>query len=79
LRSLLAAVIMGLTVWLVPQSALAKSRKVEPAAPPAEKDYIMPYAVVVLGIALGVIVVSRPSNRANEPKLPVEGKEEGKK
>ncbi len=47
--------------------AWAKPHK-EPNAEKPEKSYVMPYGVVVLGIALGMILVLRPVKRDNEPK-----------
>lgn len=32
------------------------------------KSYVLPYAIVVLGVALGVIIVARPSTRFDQPK-----------
>jgi hypothetical protein len=34
----------------------------------AGKSYAMPYALVVLGVALGVMMVARPSTRDDGPK-----------
>jgi len=47
--------------------AWAKSKKEAPAEVPT-KSYVFPYAIVVLGVALGLIVVLRPVKRDNEPK-----------
>jgi TRAP-type C4-dicarboxylate transport system permease small subunit len=47
--------------------AWAKPHK-EAAAEVQSKSYVLPYAVVVLGIGLGVIVVLRPVKRDDEPK-----------
>jgi hypothetical protein len=40
------------------------------------KSYVLPYAIVVLGVALGVIIVARPSTRFDQPKRHVEEDEE---
>ncbi len=47
--------------------AWAKHKKEEEAAAPT-KSYVLPYAVVALGIALGLIVVCRPARRLDEPQ-----------
>jgi hypothetical protein len=36
--------------------------------PDTGKSYVMPYAIVLLAIALGLIVVCRSSNRSSESK-----------
>lgn len=35
-----------------------------------DKEYIMPYTVVVFAVALGLVCVCRPARRENEPKWP---------
>jgi hypothetical protein len=71
----LALLLLSACAWLAtPEGAWAKPPKV--AEPPATKSYSLPYGLVILGVALGVIVVTRPSNRLNEPKQPVVGKED---
>ncbi len=39
------------------------------------KSYALPYALVVLGVALGVMIIERPSTRADEPKRRTEENE----
>jgi hypothetical protein len=40
------------------------------------KSYALPYGLVVLGVALGVMIVARPSTRAEEVKRRVDEDEE---
>lgn len=40
------------------------------------KSYALPYALVVLGVALGVMIVARPSVRQDEPKRRVSDEDE---
>lgn len=72
-RSLAMIFLLSWAWLLVPDSAWGKPPK-QAEAPP-QKSYSLPYALVVLGVILGVVVVTRPSNRLNEPKVPVPGKE----
>ncbi len=56
----------ALLVWLhAAQMALAAE---SPNAAPAEKGYTKEYALVALGVALGVLVVCRSANRTTEIK-----------
>jgi hypothetical protein len=65
----------GLTLLLVASAwlaagdlAWAKERKVPKAPETPQKSYVLPYAVVALGVALGMILVLRPVKRDDEPK-----------
>jgi hypothetical protein len=49
--------------------ALAQRKKAAAEAAPAGKSYVIPYMVVVLCIALGLVVVCRSGNRSKEPKI----------
>ena len=40
------------------------------------KSYLLPYSLVVLGVALGVIIVARPTFRADQPKRVIDETEE---
>ncbi len=58
--------VLCLLVWLLAAPALwAQAPKNGPAAPP-EKGYVLCYAVVVLAVALGLMIVCRSTNRAKE-------------
>jgi hypothetical protein len=39
------------------------------------KSYVLPYAVVILGVALGVMIVARPSTRAETVKRVIDDEE----
>jgi hypothetical protein len=62
---------MTLAVWAHAAAVFAqrRSKKLEEAAAPATKSYVVPYMVVVLCIALGLLVVCRSGGRSNEPKI----------
>ena len=49
-------------------AAWAQKKRQKEAPPPPEKSYVLPYAIVVMGVALGLIVVCRPVKRADEPR-----------
>ena len=66
LSSRMLATVIWLSTWLESSLALAETTP----APPAEKGYTLPYLLVVLGIALGLIAVCRPVRRGTEAKLP---------
>jgi hypothetical protein len=62
----LASIGFALLVWLhTAQLALAADA---PNAGPPEKGYTKEYALVALGVALGVLVVCRSANRTTEIK-----------
>lgn len=42
----------------------------------ASKSYALPYALVVLGVALGVMIIARPGTRSDEPKKRTDEDEE---
>ncbi len=66
-RAVLIVALAGLQGLTVGNVAWAKGKK--PAAPEvAVKSYVLPYALTILGVALGMIVVLRPVKRADEPK-----------
>jgi hypothetical protein len=50
---------------LVAETALAAA-----PVPAAEKSYVFPYFVVVMGVTLGLIVVCRPGKRSDDPGKP---------
>lgn len=54
-----------LAVWAHAAVAFAQAKT---PAPPPSKAYVVPYVLVVLCIALGLLVVCRSGSRANEPK-----------
>jgi hypothetical protein len=66
LYRLFASIGFAMLLWLhAAQTALAAAT---PNAPPEEKGYTKEYALVALGIALGVLVVCRSANRTTEIK-----------
>jgi ABC-type spermidine/putrescine transport system permease subunit II len=69
LQSHLICAIVTLTVWAHAAAVFAQRRGQPPAETPAEKSYILPYVIVVLCIALGLLVVCRSGGRSNEPKI----------
>jgi hypothetical protein len=59
-----------LSVWAQAAIVFAQKKgKGAPAAASGEKSYVLPYVIVVLCIALGLLVVCRSGGRSNEPKL----------
>jgi hypothetical protein len=64
-----SCVVLTLTIWAHAAAAFAQGRGQPPAPPAAEKSYVLPYVLVVLCIALGLLVVCRSGSRASEPKL----------
>jgi hypothetical protein len=58
---------MVLAIWT--QTALVYAQRVKKEAEPAGKSYVLSYALVVLCIALGLLVVCRSGGRSNEPKV----------
>jgi hypothetical protein len=44
--------------------------------PEAEKSYVMPYFLVILSTAFGVMVVCRPGKRLDKERLPVRDESE---
>jgi hypothetical protein len=57
--------LMMLAVWAHAAVVLAQPKKEEPAS---GKSYVIPYVLVVLCIALGLLVVCRSGSRSDEPK-----------
>ena len=66
-RAILIACLAALQGISTADIAWAKPKKEKPVEK-AEKSYVLPYAIVVLGVALGMILVLRPVKRENEPK-----------
>jgi hypothetical protein len=61
---------MTLAIWAHAAAVFAQGKgKNQPAATSGEKSYVLPYVIVVLCIALGLLVVCRSGGRSNEPKL----------
>jgi hypothetical protein len=55
--------------WLaVHGTALAALQQEEKKAEGGGGSYVLPYALVILGIALGLLVVCRPSHRRDRAK-----------
>jgi hypothetical protein len=52
--------------------AAAKPKKPEVAAGPEEKSYVNQYALVLLCIALGMVLICKPSGRLPRVKMPDE-------
>jgi hypothetical protein len=61
--------LMMLAVWAQAATVFAQRRGPAEEPAPPEKSYILPYVVVVLCVALGLMVVCRSGGRSNEPKL----------
>ena len=63
---------VGASAWLA-MNGTAQARYVDPDAPgaegPAVKSYVLPWMLVVLCIAMGMMVVCRGSRRSSESKL----------
>jgi hypothetical protein len=62
-----------LTLWLAGAGeAWAKGRKAPQAEEkgPTGKGYVVPYGIVMMAVALGLITVCRQGRRADEPKKP---------
>ena len=55
--------------WITTASTLLAAKAAAPAAPTTNQSYGIPYALVVLGIVLGLLIVCRSSNRTNEISL----------
>lgn len=52
--------------WLVLAGPALAAKKKAVEAPP-EKSYVMPYGVVIMLLALGILIICRPDRRAAEP------------
>ncbi len=63
----LLSTMLTLAFWSHAAVALAQRKKAEPEA---QKDYIMPYILVILCIALGLIVVCRGGSRSKDVAMP---------
>ena len=72
------AFVMLAIVSISPNAALAQRKGVNDKLLEVDtsKSYALPYVLVVLGVALGVMIVARPGTRADEPKRRVEEDEE---
>jgi hypothetical protein len=69
-RSILPIGVLTLTfLTSVASSTLAWAQRVDKEEP-AGKSYTLGYALVVLGIGLGLMLVLRPSGRSTDFKLP---------
>ena len=66
LSRLSACVCLALAIWLV--SAPAVQAAPPPVVVVPEKGYVKEYALVVLGIALGLLIVCRSAHRTTEIK-----------
>jgi hypothetical protein len=66
-RAVLIVSLAGVVGISTADMAWAKPSK-EKAPEKAVKSYVFPYAIVILGVALGMILVLRPVKRADEPK-----------
>jgi hypothetical protein len=56
-----------LAFWSHAAVAFAQRKKAEPEA---QKEYVMPYILVILCIALGLLVVCRGGSRSKDVKMP---------
>ena len=68
-RPYLLIAMIAIVCWsMTTNVALAKKKRREaPPTPESQKEYVMPYAIVMFSIILGVMVVCRPSKRADQP------------
>ena len=75
---LAAVCVMFAMLCITPTPALAQRKGVNDKLLEVDtsKSYALPYALVVLGVALGLLIVARPSTRADEPKRRLEEDEE---
>jgi hypothetical protein len=67
LRGLRIAAMAILALAMTAQSLLAQA-PVRPGSEQISKSYAIPYFVVVLGCALGLLIVCRSANRSTEIK-----------
>lgn len=63
----LLSTMLTLAFWSHEVVALAQRKKGEPEE---QKDYIMPYLLVILCIALGLLVVLRGGSRSKDVSMP---------
>jgi hypothetical protein len=59
--------ILTLAFWSHAAVAFAQRKKGEPEE---QKEYVMPYILVILCIALGLLVVCRGGSRSKDVKMP---------
>lgn len=71
---LLAVVLAIVLVSSSPEAAFAQRPGVNDKLMEEDtsKSYALPYALVVLGVALGIIIVARPSVRADQARRKVD-------
>jgi hypothetical protein len=72
MRPLMLAIVLAGSLLTLPGTALAKPKgglNDKILEEDTSKSYTLPYALVVLGIALGVMIVARPGTRLEEAKL----------
>ncbi len=69
-RAFLIVSLCGVFGMSMADMAWAKERKEKITEKPV-KSYVFPYAITILGVALGLILVLRPVKRADEPKRDV--------
>ena len=78
-RRLLAVLFVAISLApALPSTALAQrpGRNDKILEVDTSKSYVLPYALVVLGVALGLMIVARPSTRADSPKRRVDEEDE---
>jgi hypothetical protein len=61
------SMMLTLAFWSHAAVAFAQRKKAEPEA---QKEYVMPYILVILCIALGLLVVCRGGSRSTDVKMP---------
>lgn len=66
-----------LALWMaLAGAALAQPKATEEAGPPS-KSYVLPYVIVLTAVGIGLMVVLRPSSRADKiPDQPRDEEEE---
>lgn len=70
LRRCVVLAALGLSfTGVVTQVAEAKPAKKQTADEPPKKEYAKPWALVILPVGLGLLLVCRPGRRLDAPKL----------
>jgi hypothetical protein len=74
----MSLLIIGLTLFTVSADdayAQRKKKNQDAFQERTGKSYLLPYSLVVLGVALGVIIIARPSVRAEQTKRVIDDEE----
>jgi hypothetical protein len=78
IRKLAVGLLLGAFCCTLAPAALAKPKKKEEAAEVETKSYVLPYFIVIMMVAGGLMVVGRPSRRLDsvDDKKGSKGKDE---